>query len=135
MISILHHLSPGFSLILPVCDLSPVKQFVHGLNKKKYFFSKFINLFLGRGISGQVIVTVHVGVHGAANKDWAGLGAAEDELSDAPGGCCEDPRPGSCLLCLWRGKQTTDPVTGLLRLTGSSLCPLLHAVFQGHRTA
>ena len=29
-------------------------------------------------------MTVHVGVHDAANKDWAGLGAAEDELSDAP---------------------------------------------------
>ena len=29
-------------------------------------------------------MTVHVGVHDAANKDWGGLGAAEDELSDAP---------------------------------------------------
>ena len=50
----------------------------------KIFLSKFIHLFLGRSISGQVSMTVHVGVHDAANKDWAGLGAAEDELSDAP---------------------------------------------------
>ena len=130
MISILHHLPPGFPLILPVFDLSPVKEFVVGSNNKKYFYPNSSTFSLAAAYlvrSFWLSTLVSMTQQTKTGPDWA-LRRMSWVMPPGGGRMLRGSEAGvlSPVSHPWRGKQTTDPVTGLLRFTGSSLRSVLY---------